>query len=182
MWAKVDVTSVWRRGQFAISLWFDGQRWLCEAVTACGTPVSANHLHGPVQALKALRGCYPAQTANAELVTVAIADWPAFAALQGVAVPESVPHKHDTGKPDITPLLSLPLSLLEPVAAARAFGIGKYGVDTWNRVSRRRYIAAALRHIAAEVMEPGSVDAESGVSHLGHACLSLMLAMEVGDE
>lgn len=86
--------------------------------------------------------------------------------------------KRDAGKPDLTALLTLPAELFAPLAAARAHGVKKYGVDTWHNVSATRYVAAAFRHLWAARTEGN--DPESGVSHYAHAALSLLLAMGVG--
>src|SRR5690606_18690659 len=66
--------------------------------------------------------------------------------------------KHDNGKPmlDLIP----PLMELE-VGAVLSFGAEKYSIDNWRQVPdlRRRYIAAAMRHINA-LRRGESVDPE----------------------
>lgn len=80
--------------------------------------------------------------------------------------------KHDQGKPDLTLLLK---DALFEMARVREFGNKKYsGVDTWRGVGQKRYLAAALRHIYQYQDNPK--DSESGLSHLGHALVSLMFA------
>ncbi len=86
--------------------------------------------------------------------------------------------KFDAGK--------LRFSLL-PAAAVRAvvgvleYGAQKYAPDNWRKVpdARQRYFDAAQRHLWAW-WGGEKVDAESGLSHLGHAacCVLFLLAFE----
>lgn len=62
-------------------------------------------------------------------------------------------------------------------------GRRKYDADNWRAVpeARRRYFAAALRHLVAW-RRGEALDPESGLSHLGHAatCILFLLELEVG--
>lgn len=85
--------------------------------------------------------------------------------------------KHDSEKPrmDLIP----PLMELE-VARVLAFGAEKYGPDNWRQVPelRRRYIAAAKRHINA-IQQGFMLDEETGLHHAAHAVCCLMFLGEV---
>jgi hypothetical protein len=87
--------------------------------------------------------------------------------------------KLDTNKPDITPLLTIPIEALAECARVRAFGVAKYGPENWRNVARGRWMAAALRHLACEVQSPGSCDPETGERHLAHVVVSVLLGMGV---
>jgi hypothetical protein len=82
--------------------------------------------------------------------------------------------KHDEGKLDWT---LLPPEALEEVVKVLQHGAVKYGRDNWQRVpdGRRRYIAAAHRHLHA-VSLGELTDPESGLPHLAHAVCSLLFA------
>jgi hypothetical protein len=82
--------------------------------------------------------------------------------------------KHDEGKLDWT---LLPPEALEEVVKVLQHGALKYGRDNWRRVpdGRRRYIAAAHRHLHA-VSLGELTDPESGLPHLAHAVCSLLFA------
>jgi len=83
--------------------------------------------------------------------------------------------KHDAGKPDYS---LLPLSHLEPAVRALEFGAKKYTRDNWKNGfgGTARPLASALRHLAA-FQNGERVDAESGVSHIGHAMCCLIFLM-----
>jgi hypothetical protein len=85
--------------------------------------------------------------------------------------------KYDAGKPrmDLLP----PRALIE-VAKVLAFGAQKYAPDNWRKIAdiRPRYTAAALRHIAEDMIEPGHLDAESGIDVLAHAICDLMFILD----
>jgi len=85
--------------------------------------------------------------------------------------------KHDNGKPmlDLIP----PLMELE-VGAVLTFGAEKYSIDNWRQVPdlRRRYIAAAMRHINA-LRRGETLDPESGQHHAAHAATCLMFLGEI---
>lgn len=85
--------------------------------------------------------------------------------------------KYDIDKPmmDLIP----PLMEME-VAMVLTFGAAKYGPDNWRKVPdlRRRYIAAAKRHINA-LQQGDERDDESGLHHAAHAVCCLMFIGEV---
>lgn len=85
--------------------------------------------------------------------------------------------KHDGGKPmmDLIP----PLMELE-VSRVLSFGAEKYGPENWRQVPdlRRRYIAAAKRHINA-LQQGITRDEETGLHHAAHAVCCLMFLGEV---
>lgn len=85
--------------------------------------------------------------------------------------------KYDSGKPrmDLLP----PRALLE-VAKVLAFGATKYSPDNWRKIAdiRPRYTAAALRHIAEDMIKPGHLDSESGIDGLAHAICDLMFVLD----
>jgi hypothetical protein len=85
--------------------------------------------------------------------------------------------KYDTDKPmmDLIP----PIMEME-VAHVLTFGAAKYGPDNWRKVPdlRRRYIAAAKRHINA-LQQGEERDPETGLHHAAHAVCCLMFIGEV---
>lgn len=85
--------------------------------------------------------------------------------------------KYDADKPmmDLIP----PIMEME-VAHVLTFGAAKYGRDNWRRVPdlRRRYIAAAKRHINA-LQQGVTRDEETGLHHAAHAVCCLMFLGEV---
>jgi hypothetical protein len=84
--------------------------------------------------------------------------------------------KDDAEKPRVD---KLPFAALENVARVMAYGASKYGWDQWRALpdGRRRYVAAALRHLFAHCR--GEVnDTESGLPHLWHAACSVLFAMD----
>ena len=89
--------------------------------------------------------------------------------------------KYDTGKLRVD---LLPVRALLAVAAVMTFGAAKYGANNWqNVVPKRRYYAAALRHLWARALGQRE-DPESGLPHLAHAacCVLFMLSGEVGHD
>ncbi len=83
--------------------------------------------------------------------------------------------KHDAEKPrwDLLPVKGVAL-----VVDVLTFGAKKYAPDGWRTVPewRRRYYAAALRHMVAW-WSGERHDPESGLPHLAHAgCCLLFLA------
>ncbi len=83
--------------------------------------------------------------------------------------------KDDVGKLD---WFLLPLSALREVVRVLMFGADKYADSNWKFVDRpnRRYFSAALRHLNAW-QDGERVDAESGLSHLAHACACLIFLL-----
>lgn len=75
----------------------------------------------------------------------------------------------------------LPEGALEEIVKVLGYGARKYAPDNWKKVpdARRRYFAAAMRHIMA--WHSGEEkDPESGLSHLAHAgcCILFLLWIE----
>lgn len=87
--------------------------------------------------------------------------------------------KNDKGK---TRWHLMPWAQLHQVALVMEHGANKYGEENWKNVlgAYPRYFDAAMRHIVTDEASPGSVDAESGISHLAHAvcCLLFMMYFE----
>jgi hypothetical protein len=77
--------------------------------------------------------------------------------------------KFDGEKPDWS---LFDLSLLDEVAQVLTIGAKKYAPDNWKKVEAERYLAAALRHIAA-YQSGETQDEETGISHLAHAMCCL---------
>ena len=73
----------------------------------------------------------------------------------------------------------LPLDSVEQVVDVLTYGAKKYAPDNWKIVGdyRRRYYAAAMRHIVAwwrgEIIDP-----ETGMHHLAHAVCCLLFLIE----
>lgn len=88
--------------------------------------------------------------------------------------------KHDQDKPrwDL-----LPLEAVGYVVDVLTFGAKKYAPDGWRQVPewRRRYYAAALRHLVAW-WKGERVDPESGLPHLAHAGCCLLFLAELDRE
>jgi len=88
--------------------------------------------------------------------------------------------KHDAEKPrwDL-----MPLRVLEEVVEVLTLGSKKYSDGNWQRVpnARRRYFAAALRHLTA--WQAGEkTDRESGKNHLSHAMCCLIFLRWFDDQ
>ena len=73
--------------------------------------------------------------------------------------------KADGGKPMLE---LLPPSLLLSVGKIMTYGANKYGANNWRKVEPERYLGAMLRHLAAFMEDPNSVDEESGYLHVEH--------------
>ncbi len=75
----------------------------------------------------------------------------------------------------------LPLGAVRAIIRVLMHGSAKYGDNNWRAVTdhRRRYYAAALRHLTAW-HEGERDDVESGMSHLAHAgcCVLFLLARD----
>lgn len=76
----------------------------------------------------------------------------------------------------------IPPNIELQVADVLTFGAKKYAPDNWRKVmagqdGRRRYIAAALRHINA-IRQGEQLDPESGKHHAAHAICCLMFLRE----
>lgn len=90
--------------------------------------------------------------------------------------------KDDQGKPDYTLLTQK--NALDRIVRVLEYGAKKYSPDNWRRVEGRekRYRSAAMRHLLADIQSPGSMDPETGESHLAHAaCCLLFLLDEMED-
>jgi hypothetical protein len=83
--------------------------------------------------------------------------------------------KYDGGKADFT---LLPLWALAPVVRVLEMGARKYARDSWQNVpdGKRRYTAAALRHLAA-VTAGDQHDHESKLHHVAHAACNLIFLL-----
>ena len=84
--------------------------------------------------------------------------------------------KHDQAKPDLS---LLPREFLDEVAKAMQYGEKKYGRYNYRGgMEWHRVVAACMRHITAW-NDGEEVDAESNLSHLGHAgaCILMLCVM-----
>jgi hypothetical protein len=93
------------------------------------------------------------------------------------ALEASEGQKHDDDKP--APELLPPRALLA-VSRVLAFGARKYAPDNWRKVpdGKRRYLAAALRHVLAH-MGGEVLDSESSEPHLAHAACCVLFLLEL---
>lgn len=83
--------------------------------------------------------------------------------------------KFDTDKVDVGLLSSI--AVIE-IARVMTFGKRKYDAHNWRKgIQYSRLLSAALRHIFA-YLGGESIDLESGISHLAHACCCLMMILE----
>jgi hypothetical protein len=92
------------------------------------------------------------------------------------ALPPGEGRKDDAGK---TELDLLPARALEEVGIVLTLGARKYAPNNWRKVPgwRRRYLAAALRHLFAWMRgEPR--DPETGCPHLAHAACCILFMVE----
>lgn len=73
----------------------------------------------------------------------------------------------------------LPLGALEQVVAALNHGARKYAPGNWRKLpgARRRFYAAALRHMVAW-FRGEKLDPESGLHHLAHAMTCILFLLE----
>ena len=85
--------------------------------------------------------------------------------------------KHDAEK---IRLDLLPPTALERVGEVLTYGAKKYAPENWRKVPdyRRRYTAAALRHLLAW-MKGEPRDLESGLPHLAHAACCLLFILDL---
>jgi hypothetical protein len=83
--------------------------------------------------------------------------------------------KDDSGK---LPYELLPFSVIDDIVKVQQFGAKKYGPNNWQKVKngKRRYIAAALRHISQFQQGERNDIGDSNLPHLAHALCSLMYA------
>jgi hypothetical protein len=73
--------------------------------------------------------------------------------------------KDDQEKPEMD---LLPPEFLEQTAQVLTIGAKRYGRFNWKHVERHRYIAALLRHICADMKDPGGADKDDGLPHMAH--------------
>lgn len=73
-------------------------------------------------------------------------------------------------------------SLIEAIGKVRTYGVKKYTDEqSWRKVEKPRYIAAAMRHF--EAYRKGEInDTESGMPHLWHCACNLMFLIELEKE
>lgn len=73
-------------------------------------------------------------------------------------------------------------SFIEAVGRIRTYGVKKYKEEqSWRKVEKSRYIAAAMRHF--EAYRKGEIyDPESGFPHLWHCACNLMFLIEMEGE
>ena len=79
----------------------------------------------------------------------------------------------------------IPARALDRMVQVLTFGAEKYGDDNWRKVENQkaRYTAAALRHVFAWVRSGGTErDADTGLSHLAHACCCIFFLLDVEEE
>jgi Domain of unknown function (DUF5664) len=82
--------------------------------------------------------------------------------------------KFDNGKPDLS---QVSWELVSELAKVRMFGERKYAKYNWKKGFKiTRSLSAALRHIFL-FLSGETNDAESGLSHLGHAAACLEHAL-----
>ena len=87
--------------------------------------------------------------------------------------------KFDDGKPMWR---LLPFRELREVVDILTFGVKKYAIDNWKKVTPpERYIDAAFRHFTSWV-EGEKIDPETGKSHLAHAVCNLLFLMWFDNE
>ena len=80
--------------------------------------------------------------------------------------------KFDNGKPDLS---FIPGIALNEAAQVLMFGADKYGKANWKAgIHHQRLIASALRHLTA-YNDGQDTDPESGLSHVSHALVNLMM-------
>ena len=83
--------------------------------------------------------------------------------------------KHDQHKPDYSLLTR---AMLEPMTRALMYGEGKYSRGNFRAgFENIRLTSAALRHIFA-YLDREEFDAESNISHLGHAMAALAMLLD----
>ena len=92
---------------------------------------------------------------------------------------KSLGMKFDDGKPMWR---LLPFRELREVVDTLTFGVKKYAVDNWKKVTPpERYIDAAFRHFTSWI-EGEKIDPETGKSHLAHAVCNLLFLMWFDNE
>ena len=85
--------------------------------------------------------------------------------------------KADNGKLQIS---LVPTEIIRAIAKIRMYGNEKYhSPSNWTSVEKRRYIDALMRHILGYLDDNKSVDKESGLPHLWHACCNMAFLCEM---
>lgn len=97
-------------------------------------------------------------------------------ALRAKVLAEKTGAKHDAGKPAYN---LIPAHAEAEFVDVLTFGATKYGPENWRQVdnAKDRYVAAAMRHIAAYRMGE-THDVESGKHHLAHAMCCMAFIIE----
>jgi len=76
----------------------------------------------------------------------------------------------------------IPITALEGIAEIFTYGSKKYDDFNWYKsLQPTRYYAAAMRHIM-EVMKGNKIDPESGLKHIDHAIVSLIMYRELTEK
>lgn len=87
--------------------------------------------------------------------------------------------KHDQDKPRYD---LVPVHAEAEFVDVLTFGANKYGPENWRQLegARERYVAAAMRHLAAYRMGE-THDVESGKHHLAHAqcCMAFIVELDL---
>lgn len=93
---------------------------------------------------------------------------------------DNVGSKYDQDKPDWT---LLPMGPIISIIKVLEFGKDKYGRDNWKSVpdARRRYQAAAFRHLSAMV-DGEWLDSESSLPHAAHLGCCVLFLLWLGSE
>lgn len=89
--------------------------------------------------------------------------------------------KYDEGKTQPTILYRDFSKCLAEVTKVLDFGARKYKRDSWRYVpnGKSRYEDALLRHYNSFIVNPYSVDEESGLHHLSHMVCNLLFLHEL---
>lgn len=76
----------------------------------------------------------------------------------------------------------IPVTALEGIAEIFTYGSNKYDEFNWFQSTRpMRYYAAAMRHIMA-LQQGTKIDPESGLRHIDHAIVSLIMYRELTEK
>jgi hypothetical protein len=76
----------------------------------------------------------------------------------------------------------IPVTALEGIAEIFTYGSKKYDEFNWFKsVQPMRYYAAAMRHIMA-LQKGTKIDPESGLKHIDHAIVSLIMYRELTEK
>ena len=85
--------------------------------------------------------------------------------------------KSDDGK---LKLSLVPREIIRAIARARMYGLKKYGdKESWESVSKERYIDALYRHFLTYLDDIGGVDEESGLLHTDHIAFNIAAICEL---